>query len=130
MYRCQTRGIDVLVMPQFMADQSRPDESAFFWAYTIEIVNQSDETVMLRSRHWIITDGNGVTHEVRGAGVVGEQPVLGPGASFRYTSGCPLPTPSGIMRGFYIMVREDGTEYEAEIPAFSLDSPFTKRVIH
>jgi ApaG protein len=130
MYRCQTRGVEVVVLPQFMTDQSRPDEGHYFWAYTIEIVNQSDMTVRLRSRHWIITDGNGVTNEVRGAGVVGEQPVLEPGACFRYTSGCPLPTPSGIMYGYYTMVREDGTEFEVEIPAFSLDSPFTKRVIN
>jgi len=130
MYRCQTQGIEVVVLPQFMADQSRPDEGYFFWAYTIEIVNQSDVTVQLRSRHWIITDGHGATNEVRGAGVVGEQPVLEPGASFRYTSGCPLPTPSGIMRGVYIMMREDGMEFEVEIPTFSLDSPFTKRVIN
>ena len=130
MYRCQTRGIDVLVLPQFMADQSRPEESHFFWAYTIEIVNRSDRRVQLRSRHWIITDGNGVTSELHGAGVVGEQPVLEPGGSFRYTSGCPLTTPSGIMRGFYHIVAEDGTEFDVEIPAFSLDSPFMKRVIH
>eukprot|EP01037_Dinobryon_pediforme_P007061 gene7062-7124_t len=113
MYRCQTRGIDVLVLPQFMADQSRSEESHFFWAYTIEIVNQSDKRVQLRSRHWVITDGNGATSELRGAGVVGEQPVLEPGGSFRYTSGCPLTTPSGIMRGSYHMVAEDGTEFES-----------------
>lgn len=130
MYRATTRAIEVTVLPQFVPDQSEPDRDQFFWAYTIEIVNQGPETVQLISRHWIITDATGHTEEVRGAGVVGEQPVLQNGEAFRYTSGCPLKTPSGIMRGSYQMVTEEGVGFDVEIPAFSLDSPFVKRVLN
>ena len=103
MYEAVTRDIRVRVTPQYLEEESSPDEGHFFWAYTIEITNEGSETVQLRSRHWRITDADGRTEEVRGPGVVGETPVLEPGASFRYTSGCPLATPSGIMVGSYQM---------------------------
>jgi len=130
MYRRRTRDIDITVLPQFADDQSQPDFGRFFWVYTVEIVNQGQESVQLMSRHWIITDANGDTNEVRGPGVVGEQPVIEPGGVFRYSSGCPLPTPSGIMRGTYRVEGEDGEAYDVEIPAFSLDSPYMRRVLN
>jgi ApaG protein len=130
MYTAITRDIQITVMPQFMAERSEPEEGQFFWAYTIEITNLGRETVQLTARHWIITDGNGVTEEVQGPGVVGEQPVIPPGESFRYTSGCPLTTPSGIMVGTYRMLDASGQPFEVDIPAFSLDSPFAKRVLN
>jgi ApaG protein len=130
MYTAITRNIQITVMPQFVAERSEPDEGQFFWAYTIEITNLGRETVQLTARHWIITDGNGVVEEVQGPGVVGEQPVIPPGESFRYTSGCPLTTPSGIMVGTYRMLDAAGLPFEVEIPAFSLDSPFAKRVLN
>ena len=99
MYRETTRAIQVTVEPSFVEDESAPDEGRYFWAYRIEISNLGEEVVRLRSRHWRITDANGQTEEVRGAGVVGKQPVLKPGETFAYTSGCPLSTPSGIMVG-------------------------------
>ncbi|MEN9708865.1 MAG: hypothetical protein RIQ68_1273 [Pseudomonadota bacterium] len=108
MYTAITRDIQITVMPQFVAERSEPEEGQFFWAYTIEITNLGRETVQLTARHWVITDGNGVTEEVQGPGVVGEQPVIPPGESFRYTSGCPLTTPSGIMVGTYRMLDEAG----------------------
>jgi len=130
MYTAITRDIQITVMPQFVAERSEPEEGQFFWAYTIEITNLGRETVQLTARHWLITDGHGVTEEVQGPGVVGEQPVIQPGESFRYTSGCPLTTPSGIMVGTYQMLDAAGQPFEVEIPAFSLDSPFAKRVLN
>ncbi len=130
MYTSVTRDIQIVVMPQFLADRSEPDEGQFFWAYTIEITNLGRESVQLVARHWVITDGNGVVEEVQGPGVVGEQPVIPPGESFRYTSGCPLTTPSGIMVGSYRMLDASGRPFEAEIPAFSLDSPYAKRILN
>ncbi len=130
MYTAVTREIQVTVMPQFVAERSEPDEGRFFWAYTIEITNLGREAVQLTARHWLITDGNGLVEEVRGPGVVGEQPVIQPGESFRYTSGCPLSTPSGIMVGSYRMVDSSGVGFDAEIPAFSLDSPFAVRTLN
>lgn len=130
MYRATTRGIEVTVLPQFVAEQSEPERNHFFWAYTIEIINLGPETVQLVSRHWVITDANGRIEHVRGPGVVGEQPVLQNGENFRYTSGCPLQTPSGIMQGSFHMVTEDGLGFEVEVPAFSLDSPFMRRVLN
>src|SRR5215468_9547407 len=97
MYRAVTRKIEVTVKPRFLADRSAPDKGQFFWAYTIEISNNGPHTVQLKTRYWHITDAFGRVQEVRGAGVVGEEPVLEPGASFEYTSGVPLPTPSGFM---------------------------------
>ncbi len=127
MYEAVTRGIRVRAVPQYVEEQSRPEDGYYFWAYTIEIANDGEETVQLRSRLWRITDGRGQTEEVRGPGVVGETPVLAPGQSFTYTSGCPLPTPSGIMAGSYQMADEDGRLFDVTIPAFSLDSPFSIR---
>jgi ApaG protein len=125
-----TRGISVTVTPRYMPEESSPEQSRYFFAYTVEIINRGLERVQLRARHWQITDEHGQVQEVRGAGVVGEEPVLGPGESFSYTSGCPLPTPSGTMRGTYLMETATGETFDAEIPAFSLDIPRTKRVLH
>jgi ApaG protein len=130
MYKAVTRNIQVTVLPEFLPDRSEPEEGRFFWAYTIEIANLSETTVQLKSRHWRITDADGHTEDVRGPGVVGEQPILNPGDCFRYTSGCPLSTPSGIMAGSYRMVADTGESFEVDIPAFSLDSPHVKRVLN
>ncbi len=130
MYKSLTRGIRIRVTPHYLEDQSTPEESEFFWAYTVDILNESDETVQLRSRVWRITDGHGQTEEVRGPGVVGETPVIQPGASFSYTSGCPLRTPSGIMVGSYQMADAKGQLFDVAIPAFSLDSPFAVRSVN
>jgi ApaG protein len=113
-----------------MEDQSSTSIGRYFWSYTVEIVNKGDEIVTLRNRHWKITDGNGKLHEVRGEGVVGEQPCLTPGGSFTYTSGCPLETPQGIMVGTYEMENVDGERFLIDIPAFSLDMPSQTRVLH
>ena len=130
MYQAVTRGISVTVTPRYMPEESSPDQGRYFFAYTVEIINGSLDRVQLRSRYWRITDEHGHVQEVRGAGVVGEEPVLGPGESFSYTSGCPLPTPSGTMQGAYLMETAGGETFDAEIPAFSLDIPRTKRVLH
>jgi ApaG protein len=130
MYEAVTHGIRVRVEPQYLEEQSSPEEGHFFWAYTIEIANEGNTTVQLKTRHWRITDTNGRTEEVRGPGVVGKMPVLGPGQSFTYTSGCPLGTPSGIMVGSYQMQLEDGRLINVAIPAFSLDSPFVVRNVN
>jgi ApaG protein len=130
MYTAITRDIEVTVAPQFLPDRSDPDDSRYFWAYTIEISNRGRLSVQLTARHWVITDANGRSEEVKGPGVVGEQPILTPGTSFRYTSGCPLSTPSGIMKGLYRMVNEEGEVFDVTIPAFSLDSPYAKRIIN
>jgi ApaG protein len=130
MYRATTRGIQVTVTPQYLADRSSAEDNRYFWAYTIEIVNKSDVTVQLKTRHWKITDAHGKLEEVRGPGVVGEQPVLKPGERFEYTSGVPLTTPTGTMAGSYQMVAEGGERFDVEVPAFSLDSPSTTRVLH
>ncbi len=130
MYKAVTRGISVTVTPRFMPEESSPEDGRYFFAYTVEIINTGLERVQLRARYWRIVDGNGNLQEVRGAGVVGKQPVLGPGESFHYTSGCPLPTPDGTMEGTYDMVTATGETFQAAIPAFSLDSPHVKRVVH
>src|SRR5882672_879034 len=127
MYQTVTRHIEVTVTPKFLPERSSQEKSYYFWAYTIEISNRGKTTVQLKTRHWRITDGFGRLQEVRGPGVVGEEPVLEPGASFEYTSGVPLPTPSGFMAGTYGMVTTDGARFDIEIPAFSLDSPHAKR---
>lgn len=123
MYSQTTRGIVVTVRPDYLDDQSVPAENHYVWAYHVRIENQGADTVQLKSRHWKITDALGRRQEVQGAGVVGEQPVLGPGESFEYTSGTPLSTPSGIMVGTYQMQGPDGSVFDVSIPAFSLDSP-------
>ncbi len=130
MYRATTRQIEVTVTPQFLSDRSSPAESYYFWAYTIVIANRGDRTVQLKTRYWRITDAFGRIQEVRGPGVVGEQPVLAPGESFKYTSGVPLETPSGFMVGTYGMVAASGEPFDIEVPAFSLDSPTLQRVIN
>src|SRR5215212_9674323 len=130
MYRAVTRQIEVTVEPNFLRERSSVDRGEYFWSYTIVITNTGAETVQLRTRHWIITDGSGRQQEVRGEGVVGEQPVLAPGQRFEYTSGVPLPTPSGFMTGHYQLVSETGDWFEIEIPLFSLDRPDTKRTIN
>lgn len=130
MYRSVTREIRITVTPKFLEERSSAEENHFFWAYTVEIVNLGTVTVQLKTRHWRITDQNGHLQEVRGAGVVGEQPVLQPGESFEYTSGVPLTTPTGIMTGSYEMASESGESFPVAIPAFSLDSPHARRVIN
>jgi ApaG protein len=130
MYEAVTQGIRVRVTPQYLEEESSPDEGRYVWAYTIDILNEGSETVQLRTRHWRITDATGRTEEVRGPGVIGKTPVLEPGESFRYTSGCPLSTPSGIMVGSYQMTTEDGGRIEVSIPAFSLDSPHATRSVN
>jgi ApaG protein len=130
MYRATTRNIEVKAAPRFVAERSSPDNNHFFWAYTITITNHGDVTVQLKTRHWRITDSQGRVQEVRGAGVVGEQPILKPGEHFEYTSGVPLHTPSGFMVGTYGMVTEDGAPFDIEIPAFSLDSSYAERTIN
>ncbi len=124
MYEQTTRHIRIVVQPQFLENQSEPDAGKFVWAYTINLENLSGETVKLLTRHWIITDGLGRKQEVKGDGVIGEQPTLRPGDSFQYTSGCPLTTSSGVMSGSYGMIDERGQKFDVEIPAFSLDSPY------
>ena len=123
MYSATTHGITVTVRPVFLDEQSAPAENRFVWAYFVRIENGSPRTVQLRARYWHITDGRGKVQEVRGPGVVGEQPVLRPGESYEYNSGTPLTTPSGIMRGAYRMTTTEGESFDVEVPAFSLDSP-------
>jgi ApaG protein len=130
MYLAVTRNIEVSVTPRFLPDRSSPEQGHYFWAYTIAITNKGRETVQLKTRHWRITDALGRVQEVRGAGVVGEQPRLAPGESFEYTSGVPLPTPSGFMAGTYSMVTDKGERFDIEVPAFSLDSPEGRRTIN
>ena len=118
-----TRGIRILVQPQYVADQSNPAESQYLFAYHITIRNEGAETVQLLSRHWVITDGEGKTEDVRGPGVVGYQPVLKPGEQFQYTSGCPLSTPVGTMHGEFSMATAEGEKFDADIQAFRLAVP-------
>jgi ApaG protein len=118
-----TRGITVRVSVSYLHEQSEPGKGRWFWAYHIRIENGGSKAVQLVSREWVISDGRGVTHEVRGEGVVGEQPVLEPAGSFDYVSGCPLTTPTGFMEGRYFMVAADGSNFEVEIPRFPLVAP-------
>jgi ApaG protein len=117
----------VTASPKYIAEQSDPESNQFVFAYTITVHNTGETTARLLSRHWVITDADGKVEEVKGEGVVGEQPVLQPGEAFRYTSGCPLETPVGSMRGTYHCVAEDGTHFDAQIPEFVLSMP---RVLH
>ena len=123
LYRAITKGIAVSVIPTYLEAQSSPESSQYFWAYRVIIENQGRETVQLLSRHWMITNARGELTEVKGPGVVGEQPVLKPGESFEYTSGAPLNTTSGMMGGAYQMKSESGEQFDIEIPTFSLDRP-------
>lgn len=118
-----TLGVRVSVRSQYLPEQSSPQDDRYVFAYTVSISNEGTEEAQLRTRHWIITDGRGVVEEVRGDGVVGEQPRLQPGQTFQYTSGCVLPTPVGTMQGSYRMWRADGSYFDANIAAFSLASP-------
>ncbi|MEE2662310.1 MAG: Co2+/Mg2+ efflux protein ApaG [Pseudomonadota bacterium] len=127
MYSAVTREIRVEVEPIYLDEQSEPDNGQFVWAYRVQIGNEGPEAVQLLTRYWHITDGIGRVQEVRGAGVVGEQPVLKPGDTYEYTSGTPLPTPSGIMKGTYQMKTPAGEKFDIEIPAFSLDCPHETR---
>jgi ApaG protein len=129
-YQAVTRGIMVRVTPAFLPGQSDAGESRYLWAYTIEIENHGEETVQLVSRRWLITDAKNHTETVAGSGVVGEQPRLGPRQAFRYTSSCPLTTPSGEMRGTYQMVTDEGEAFEVEVPAFSLHLPGAHRALN
>ncbi len=130
MYQAVTEHIRVTVKPEFIEQQSQPENEKFIWAYTITVENRSYETVTLLTRHWIITDGRGRRQDVRGDGVVGEQPTLQPGQRFEYTSGCPLSTPSGMMMGSYGMVTSSGRPFDVTIPPFSLDSPHDRHSLN
>ena len=130
-YALPTRGVMVTVRSFFLADQSNPDDNRYVWTYRVRIENRGDETVRLLRRTWQITDARGRTQHVHGPGVVGEQPLLGPGQSFEYTSGTPLETPSGFMVGAYHMsIPDSGEAFDVAIPAFSLDSPHQSGRIH
>lgn len=120
-----TRSVRVRVTSRYAPNHSQPTQGLWFFLYTVEITNESRQTVQLLSRHWIITDANEHVEEVRGPGVVGQQPVLEPGESFRYTSGCPLSTPFGTMRGTYQMVTREGEGFDVEVAPFALTEPYT-----
>jgi ApaG protein len=122
-----TQGVTVRVSVSFLPEQSDLPRGRWFWAYHIRIENSGNQAVQLLYRHWEITDGRGVKHEVRGEGVVGEQPVIEPGGSYDYVSGCPLETPTGAMEGSYKMVAEDGSSFDARIPRFPLIAPVVAR---
>ncbi len=130
MYEAITDGIKVTVRPVFLEDQSQPEQNHYVWAYHVRIENLGERTVQLLNRHWRITDAAGRTQEVRGPGVVGEQPILKTGEFFEYTSGTPLATPSGMMAGTYEMEDREGRLIEVEVPAFSLDSPHGSTQVH
>jgi ApaG protein len=129
-YEARTQDILVRVVANFAPEQSDPEEGEYFWVYTVEIENHGKRTVQLVSRHWVITDAQNRIEEVNGPGVVGEQPELKPGEAFRYSSGCPLKTPSGAMRGSYHMTTDHGDAFDAEIPEFSLHLPGAGRVVN
>ncbi|PYR77890.1 MAG: Co2+/Mg2+ efflux protein ApaG [Acidobacteria bacterium] len=120
-----TRGVRVHVQSEYAAERSQPSQNQWFFLYTITISNEGPETVQLLTRHWIITDGTGHIEEVRGPGVIGKQPLLSPGESFTYTSGCPLTTPFGVMEGTYQMVTGAGDRFDARIAPFTLSEPYT-----
>jgi len=130
MYTKTTKKISITVSPYFLEDQSDPDDQHFVWAYQVTINNLSKNVVQLKNRYWKIIDSNGTKQEVKGEGVIGEQPVLNPGEKFEYTSGTPLTTPSGFMEGSYEMEIKNGSIFKALIPQFSLDSPFTSNKLN
>lgn len=119
----ETEGVTVRVAVSYLEDQSDPARGRWFWSYHIRLENDSDRTVQLLTRHWVITDGRGAQHMVEGEGVIGEQPVIAPGASYDYVSGCPLTTPTGSMQGSYLMVDDSGITFHATIPKFGLLAP-------
>jgi ApaG protein len=123
MFKATTYGVTVTVMPVYIDERSNPQNSEYFWAYRVSIRNNSGNTLQLISRYWYITDSNGHIEEVRGEGVVGEQPYLEDGQEYTYSSGCPLTAPSGIMVGHYTMQNDQGAQIEVSIPAFPLDLP-------
>lgn len=129
-YTAETDGVLVKVRPSYLAGQSDPEAGRWVWAYQVEIVNLTGSPLQLMSRHWIITDAAGHVEEVHGPGVIGQQPVILPGESYSYASGCPLPTPSGLMVGSYEMRDAQGQVFEASIPAFSLDVPGNRRTLN
>ena len=129
-YSAETNGILVRVRPSYLAGQSDPEGGRWVWAYQVEVVNLTGMAVQLMARRWTITDGLGRTEEVRGAGVVGEQPKIQPGDAYAYASGCPLSTPTGTMVGAYYFTDAEGRSFEAAIPAFSLDTPEARRSLN
>ena len=130
MYSKTTKNISITVKPSYLEDQSEPDEQHYVWAYQITINNLGKETVQLKNRYWKIIDSNGTKQEIKGKGVVGEQPVINPGEKYEYTSGTPLSTPSGFMEGHYEMETINGKTFDATIPLFSLDSPYVSNKIN
>ncbi|MGU3574495.1 Co2+/Mg2+ efflux protein ApaG [Brucellaceae bacterium C25G] len=130
MYRATTHEIEITVEPFYLEEQSEPDEGRYFWGYRVTIANLSKMSVCLRSRYWKITDATGKIEEVNGPGVVGEQPVIQPGDSYQYSSGCPLKTNSGMMIGSYHMQSANGEAFEVNIPGFSLDLPDSRRTLN
>ena len=126
-YVLTTRSISISVRPEYLEEHSDPENNHFIWAYHVRIHNQGPATVHLKSRYWHITNELGHVQEISGDGVIGEQPVLGPGDHFEYSSGTPLGTPSGIMQGHYVMEAETGETFQVAIPPFSLDSPRQKQ---
>lgn len=130
MYVAVTHDVRVTAEPEFSPERSDAEAGQFVWTYTITIANEGALAVQVLARHWRITDAQGRVQEVRGSGVVGQQPIITPGASFRYTSACPLPTASGFMAGTYRCVDENGASFDVDVPAFSLDSPHLRRVVN
>lgn len=129
-YEATTRDVLVRVRPEYRPDQSDPDDRRWVWAYQVEVENHGQVTVQLLNRKWIITDAGGRVEVVEGPGVVGEQPTLKPGEAFRYVSGCPLTTPSGVMQGEYEMEAEGGERFPIAVPTFSLDLPGERRTVN
>jgi len=130
MYSKTTKSINITVNPCYLAEQSEPEEHHYVWIYQVTINNLGQETVQLKNRYWKITDSNGTKQEIKGEGVVGEQPILKPGEKFEYTSGAPLSTPSGFMEGYYGMETKNGIKFDATIPLFSLDSPYVSNKLN
>jgi ApaG protein len=129
-YSIITQDVDITVWPEFIDSKLNPIENLFIWAYHVRIQNKSNETIKLLSRYWRIVDANGIIQEVSGEGVIGEQPKILPQASYQYSSGVHLQSPSGIMMGHYQMQKDDGTIFNAKIPHFSLDVPSSKGVVN
>ena len=130
MYTKTTKSINITVNPSYLDEHSEPEDQHYVWAYQITINNLGKETVQLKNRYWKIIDSNGTKQEIKGKGVVGEQPVINPGEKYEYTSGTPLSTPSGFMEGHYEMETINGKTFDATIPLFSLDSPYVSNKIN